>query len=376
MHNDKTEPRRPDIQPPDYYDDAPSGPGCLVWSIVVLFGAILAVAIVGLAAFAGFNEGVDLAKSTATSVQERVVSTQCASLSNEVTNNNAGLIALRYEDWTENNNLPACAISLAPEATRIYLESIATETPTPTLTATTMPSATPTVTLTVAAPIVQTSPTADTSSAGMTEFGDLNVLLEEARVQYQTEEYEEAIRTLDAIAAADPTFQTAEVNNLLFQSLTREATRLFRGGGNLARAITLANRANQYGDIGNLGGEITVAQYYLQAQRFIDIDYGRAIYWLNQVRVYSNNYRDTNTLLFQQLEAYGDAFALGGEPCRAVEQYNAALALRAAPTVQTKLTTAQQACSGIAVPTQDPNNPNAPIAQPTEGESVAPIGQR
>lgn len=377
-YQDKTEPRRADVFPPDYDDNNISGPGCWVWVLVMVFGGLLAIAIVLTAGFAGFNDGVNTARTTATAVRQSEIARECDILPTDIAAGRVGLVQNRYQSWEAQGSLPGCALSFAPDATRIFIESQITPTATPTATFTPEP---PTPTNTVPA-VVPTSDTVAltpqaTSSTNNALVAELNTYLAEAQAQFDSADYEEAIRTLDAIAAVDPTFQTSSVNNLIYRSLRQQALNEFRlPNGSLAKGIQYTNRARQYGDVLELNFEASVAQLYLDAQGFIDVDYGRAIAILNQIRPLSQNYRDTNQLLFDQLEKFGDAYALGGEPCRAVEQYNVALTLFQNPQVQQKRDTNQQTCSGFGVPavTPDPNNPNAPTPEPTQG--LAPIGQR
>ncbi len=100
-----------------------------------------------------------------------------------------------------------------------------------------------------------------------------------------------------------------------------------------------------------------------------------AIRLLAQI-VYDNNLPNYNNgeasrRLFQQYIAFGDALALGGEPCLAVQQYEAVLASQPERAdVKTKRDSAQQACSsGVTVGTPDPSAP-ASAASPTP----APLG--
>ncbi|MCA9912206.1 MAG: hypothetical protein KC496_02605 [Anaerolineae bacterium] len=206
-------------------------------------------------------------------------------------------------------------------------------------------------------------------------------MLIEAQGYIAEANYSEAIRTLDAIVAIDPNFQPQQVNGLLFNSLTARAELLFISGGSLAEAIQLTNRAEEYGDIGSLNFERGVAQLYLNALPYLDVNYAEAIRLLTQVRNLSPNYRDSVSLLLDQYIAYGDALVASGDACSAGQQYAAALQL--APQNQSvvqKQSEAQAVCNGLATPagTVDPNatpataDPNLPTATP----GIAPVGQQ
>lgn len=366
MHQDETTPRRSDIFPDEDY--ATDGPGCLIWAVVGLFSAVIAVAIVLTATWAGFNEGVDRARATQAAVTQENITRQCEFLPQDIAAGRVSIVQGRFDALQRAGGLPACALPYIAGATQMYLESIATPTAVP-ATATPQPSATATL-IPPATAITDVQPTrapTDNTSDGY----DLDALFAEAQTYQSSGEYEEAIRTLDAIIALNPDYQRQAVNQALFNALTQLATINYRtADGSLSEAIFLTNRAREYGDVGDLNFEAVVAQTYLEAQAYIGVDYVQAIRLLNQVRSYAPNYRDANQILFDQLVGYGDALMFG-EPCRAVSQYDAALGLFQRPATQTKRNDAQQACQGIAAPTSDPAATPADSAPPT----IAPIGQ-
>lgn len=369
-------------QAPDFYEIAPeyieeeSGPGCLAWGLVGFMSVLLAAAIVIVAVFAAFTDGVDIGRANATATREGEIAAQCEQIPNDIANANVSLLQRRYDDLARDGALPACAAELAPRVTQVFIDSQATNTPTPTPFPTN--TAIPQLTL---APTSAATPLPDANAANNNQF-DPAPLLVEAQTFLGEGNFAEAIETLDAIIAIDPNFQSGTVNGLLFNALTSEATRLFRTGGSLSEAIILAQRAQNFGDIGDLGGEVTAAEWYLNAQPNIDINYPEAIRWLQQLTNLYPNYRDARQQLIEQYEGYGDAFAIGGEPCRAVEQYDAALALVQTPAIVTKRDEAQAACSGIAPlggatadPNATPDPAGTPVVQPTATEGIAPIGQ-
>lgn len=341
---DDTQPNKPVAYPPD---DAPQGPGCLAWGIVGIFSLTMAVAIVFVATFAGWSDGLGIARDNATATRGADVAAQCSFLPTDIANENVNLVARRFEDIAQGAALPACAQALAPQATEIYLRSIATATLMPTLTPTLTPTSPPTT-----APEITQVAAPDASSAEL-EF-DPTPLLAEARQFIDNEQYLEAVDTLDAVLAIDPNYQRTTVNQLLFDALTREARRLYRTGGNLQEAILLTNRAEEYGSLADsdLNFERAVARLYVDAQAFLNLDYPEAIRLLNQVVSLAPDYRDTRRLLVEQYTDYGDAFAIGGEPCRAVAQFDGALRIQPNPNVENKRQQAEQACIAL---TQQPN---------------------
>ncbi|MDQ7024903.1 MAG: hypothetical protein Q9P44_05020 [Anaerolineae bacterium] len=368
LSTEETKPNRSDIMREEDYAD--NEPGCVVWGIVGIFGIFLSFAIVLVAGEAGVRQGADAGAKTAVAREQEFIARECEILPTQIAREQVELVGLRYDTWMQQGAIPLCAQPYIAQATQIYLNSLATATPMPSATleatATSFPTELPTATAEI--PIENAAPTS---------IYDLAGLLQEARDDLFEGNTVEAIRSLDAIIAIDPDYETATVNQLLFTSLTNRATFLYRSDGSLAEAIQLTNRAENYGDVQDLAFERTVAQYYLDAQGFLDVNYAAAIQQLNQVRAFASNYRNTNQLLFEQYIGYGDAFVVGGEPCRAVQQYDAALAMQQQPSLQIKRDEVQAQCNGTGlVATLDPNStidPNQPTATPTTG--IAPVGQ-
>lgn len=380
MNDETTKPRRADVFPPDYefetpktdedYDDPEdSGPGCMAWGIMGLFGLVIAIAIVLTAILAGFNNGLSTAHVTAAASTQQNIARQCTIIPDDIAQGRFAVLEARFESMTIDGVLADCAAVFAPQATIIYEQSLITPTqpPTaiPTMTATSAPQIVEVTTIATIAPVV--------SNSGY----DLDALLVEARDFMATSEYGEAVITLDAIRSIDPNFETQTINGLLFNALTNQALFLYRSdNGSLAEAILLTNRAEQFGDIQatELPFERSVAELYLDAQANMGLNYQLAISLFSQVVALSPNYpRGTGTAsarLLEQYEAYGDAQLLGGESCQAENTFNTALSLSPnSLSLGAKATTANEQCRFGFLATIDPN------ATPDPDATVAPIGQ-
>lgn len=374
MIDDSTKPRRADVFPEDEIIDENTGPGCLIWSGMGLFASLMAVAIVLAAALAGFNSGLGVAKVTATALRNHNIATQCAILPTDIaaaqtSPDRLQIVQGRFENLAVDGVLPNCAEVFVPQATALYNQSIATATPSPS------PSPSPTTMPESTQAVIAEATSAPTSDSPY----DLDALLAEAQGYIAEGNFAEAIRTLEAIKAIDTNFQTQTVNGLLFNALKQEALNNFRNpDGSLQEGIILANRAAEYGDIGELAFERDVASLYMDAIVYLDVDYPMAIRLLTQVIALSPSYpRGTGqagSQLFGQYVAYGDAYVAGMEPCQAVPQYDAALQLRSDAAVTTKRDSAQQACTFGVPATADPNATLDPFA-PTATQGIAPVGQ-
>jgi tetratricopeptide (TPR) repeat protein len=355
MNQEETQAKPIDIFPPDDNEEEGSGPGCLVWGVMGLFGLVLAIAIVFAAALAGLNQGIATGETTAIARTQQYVLAECSQLPTDIAMNRIQIVQQRYDKWQGTGEIPACAQAYIPQATLIYQQSLITDTP--------MPTALSTATAT---PIPQDTAMPTVETVQNDSGYNLGALLLEAQGYLDANNYQEAIRTLDAIMAIDPNFESNTINTLLFNALRQRATTLYRSEeGSLAEAIALTNRAELYGDVGELNFERTVAQYYLDAQAHIDVNYSQAIVFLSQVINFAPTYPRGTGLARQQLISqyigYGDALALGAEPCAAVQQYDLALQLSSTINgLQVKRDEAQTQCTFGSSSTSEANTTLTP----------------
>jgi hypothetical protein len=372
---DDTQPKRPNLVPPpsDYVADfeQDTGPGCLIWGLIGAFCLLLALATVLLASFAGWTEGLRVGQGNATATINADIAEQCQRIPQDIANGSMGLVQARLDTLSQFTPAPPCIATHAPAATALYLQSHPTATPTLTPTLAPSHTVTPSDALTQATQDAPPSPTASTQGGF-----DLGALLTEARNLLSAGDNRAAIETLDAISAVDPQYQKGAVDQLLYQALTTEARRLYRTGTSLAEAVLLTNRAEQYGDVGELNYERYIAELYLQAQIYLDVNFPRAIQQLSQIVYTQNlpNYLNASSLLNDQFIKYGDALALQGDYCNAQRQYESAFAMVASASVASKRDDATQKCQQGVLPVLTPD----PNATPTEGASggFAPIGVR
>lgn len=350
--------------------------GCLIWGMV---GLLLAGMMVAGAAFAGWNSGISLARRHATVTAAAELARQCDHLQTDLAAGKARLAQRRIEFLRQRALAPTCLIELVPRATALYLDSLPSAAPQPTLTATPQP--------TIAASRIQ--PTIAAIDDRPYDY-DLDVLLAEAEADMDLRNYQAAIDTLDAISAIDESFRTDHVDDLHFIALTEQASALFRSG-RLAEGIVLARRAETYGDVQTLelNYEWYIAELYLNAQRLKIANPAESVRLFSQI-VYDNGLRTyQNGLVISELQEahrhYGDALSWRGEPCQAQGQYQAALDLRASPSridrasVRAQRDQAAQACDGAAV------SPSSSTALPDSGEptsapirptaTIVPVGQ-
>ncbi|MBC8171912.1 MAG: hypothetical protein H7X77_09570 [Anaerolineae bacterium] len=340
--------------------EAAAGPGCGSWAVVSLMAVLFALAIVGLAAAAGWTSGVRVAQNNATATHQSDVNSQLQFIQTDVAAGNIGLVDIRIKYLATQTPAIAQVLELQQTATALYLTYQPTNTPTPTETL----AATITPTTEVASTLESTVTTAPEGAL------DLPALLTQARQAVNSSNWENAITTLDILISADPQFETTTVNGLMTTALNSQALKLFRTDeSGLAEAILLANRAEQFGILADgVSFEREVATLYLSAKSRVNTsDYTGGIRYLTDLLALSPNYLDARDLLVKQYIAYGDALVVS-QPCSAMTQYDNAINLTGSGTASAQRVIAENWCTnGTPTPegfiaTIDPNV--TPIGQP------------
>lgn len=360
---DDTQPRSPFDTPPhgqpplilpDEEDTSSGGPGCLTWSIIGSVGVGFALVIVLLAGAAGWTSGQRQAQQLATATQQAEIQDQLGRIPGDVSSGNTVLLAARLEFLATQTPGVAGLPELVQTATALYNDSLPTTTPSPTVT--------PEAATEIATEAPEFEPTIQSSNGGY----DLAALLEQAQSALRLGQYAEAVDLLKVIEAVDPTYEAATVRGYMLEALSTQALRLFRGDGNLAEAILLTDEAEQYGlsAESELRFESYVAALYLNARSKIGTSYPEAIQALSEAYRVAPQYRngELRNLLFSQYVAYGDAWAVEGNHCAAVGQYQNALNLRNDGGVSAKRDSSQTFCEQ-----------GTPVPLPGS-EGVAPVG--
>ena len=377
-NNDDTQPRSPfthtpaEKTPPSGMSAVPSpdltpatdedgirGPGCFVWGVLSLIIIVFALVIVGLAGTAGYTAGVRVRETDSTETQNFVINDQLARIPTDVANQNQMLVYARLDFLSSLTPAIPQVPSLQETATALALNMRPTATFTPTATL----EITPTLVIIETEDVLVEQPTENTSPF------DVSALLVEAQRSFNLAQYEDAIETLDNIIRIDDQYQRQLVRQLMFDSLVRQATILYGSLENIAEAIALTDRAEEFGSIAllDISYERSLGQLYLDAILIIDLgDHLGAIQALNEIRQYQIDYKgvDIMRLLFAEYVAYGNAFVAGGQPCQAVGQFNTALTFFTDSGVAGSRDAAQTACEqGTATPVGEGNGDVAPVGE-------------
>ena len=314
---------------------------CLIGAMLLTTLLLIAAAVVIVAAYAGWGAGLETARAQATAAAAVTQQRQCDEIPNDLAAGKLDRARTRIESLRAVVPAPDCLPPLLPSATAAYLLAQPTVTPFPTL------NATPT--LTAPAPTAMPPPSESSPTPGEDASGwdyDLDALLAEARADLAARNYTAAIDTLEAIIGLDGSYQREQTRGLALQALSAQALLLYRSG-KLSEAIVLTDRAEVYGDIGELNYERYVAEQYLTGQRYKTSNPALAVLRFNEI-YYQHNANYMNGQIEGELQDalryYGDALAFQGEACQARDQYAAALALYPSysPVSRGELTAKQQ----------------------------------
>ena len=323
------------------------GVGCLIWGMVASLCLFVAGVIVIASTYAGWNAGVETARANAAGTVEVDVQQQCDRIPLDLSEGNLNQAQTRIEWLQRATPAPTCLLGFASTATAAFLRAQ----PSPTL----IPSATATLAAPTAPPPVEPPPT-EIDSGSDWEY-DLDALLADAVADLESRDYLGAIDTLEAIISIDKDFQRDAVSRMVLDALTSHALALYRSG-KLSEAIVLTERAEVYGDIGELNYERYVADLYLAGQRYKVSNPALAVLRFNEiVNQHNRNYMNGQVVgeLQDALRYYGDALALQGDACLALDQFAAALELQPSysPVSRAEIAAKQQqaalACGSQAV---------------------------
>ncbi|MCY3781259.1 MAG: hypothetical protein OXG78_13180 [Chloroflexi bacterium] len=321
-----------------YPDKGRRQTSCLLWALVAFFCLLAALAVVVIAAYAGWTSGVGTARAKATDAADAELQGQCDLLEQNLADGNLDLARSRI-DWLRRlMPVPSCLLTLAPTATAAHLQAQPSATSIPPKTAV------PIMTETVPAQVGEL-PTSEVSTEVLWDY-DLDALLAEAVADHAARNYSAAIQTLEAIVSIDEDFQRERVRRMLLDALTAQALTLYRSF-KLSEAIVLTERAEVYGDIGELNYERYIADTFLIGQRSKATNPAEAVRRFSEI-VYQHNPNYMNGQVQSELQDalryFADALLLQGDACQAHEQYAAALALQPSYSLVSRglLTTKQQ----------------------------------
>jgi tetratricopeptide (TPR) repeat protein len=232
----------------------------LLLVMVMLSAVCLCLALVSMAGYAGYRDGlatndVQITQTLATGIAE-----QYAAGVSDLQNGNPELAKARFA-WIVQTIQPAPAYLRDSVQMLAMASTMSAYTPTPTV----APSPTPAPILT--APAVSVTP----------QGPDPAALYDQASSAMIVAHYEEAIEWLESLQAIAPTYRAQEAQAMYLEALTEQGKIYLRGlnedgEDRLARGVLLIYRADAIGEVDPPGllYEAQVAERYLNARYYIN----------------------------------------------------------------------------------------------------------
>lgn len=264
-------------------DDTSSRRSSPLLLITVMLGtACLCLAMIGLAGFAGYRDGLATNDARVTQTLATGIAQQYATGAADLQAGFAELAAARFEWIVETIQAPT-EYALDSPVQLAVARTIAAYTPTaaPTHTPTVTPTSPATDTPLPPSPEPALSVTAtQPAQQAQDQLQDPEYLYEQAMTAKRVARFEEAIEWLDALIALDPAYRSAEVKQELVNLLTEQG-RIYLLGMNedgedkLARGVYLVYRADELGTVQPewLLGQAIFVERYINARSYVNGGY-------------------------------------------------------------------------------------------------------
>jgi hypothetical protein len=222
-------------------------------------------------------------------------------------------------------------------------------------------------------PTVAPTPTIDTRGA--------EALFAQATQEVQNQQWEAAIRSLEALRDEDYTYRTIEVDGLYYSSLRYRAIEYIVNDGNLEEGLYLLALLEKYAPLDHDAvNYANWARLYITGSSFWDINWAQVVNYFGQLSAAFPYMHDgtgwTATDRFVKgSEYYGDQLVSEGKHCDAITQYQNVLNYSALEYIQEKYNAAYLVCypptaiplpTATAAPVIVPTDTVAPPAVPTE----------
>jgi hypothetical protein len=231
-----------------------------------------------------------------------------------------------------------------------------------------------TATPTAPAPTVTATPTRD--------LRPVEDLFKQAQSLVAAQKWTEAIDTLVSLRQADPAYQTAKLDGMLFISLRQRGVDKIWKEGDLEGGIYDLALAARFGPLDvQANSSRELARLYVIGSSFWDVLPDQAITYFSQVAAAAPGLRDisgwTASARYREvLIQYGDQLAAKKDWCTAQQQYELALSMGADAALQEKTRNAAIQCSPpTSTPTATGEFPTAtlePYVSPSPTSTSGP----
>jgi tetratricopeptide (TPR) repeat protein len=329
----------------------------IVW--VAAFGGVVFIALAA-GSFAGYRSGIENQNASATVALKGSVDEQFNLALQDIAAQQYDIAYQRLEFViNQDPSYPSATDKIAEVMAILY--------------ATATPTAVP--------PTITPTPTQD--------LRPVEDLFGQAKASLAEQKWDETLDTLTNLRKADPTYQTARVDGMMFIALRMRGFDKIWKFGDLEGGLYDLALANRFGPLDTQSiSARDLARLYLFGSSFWEVDPVQAIQYFSQVAAAAPGLQDasgwTASARYREvLIQYGDKLMAAKDWCNAQRQYELALSMGADATLQEKTRNAALACTPPTatpsptgeMPSATPTTetlPPAYSATPTNTQVVAP----
>ncbi len=161
---------------------------------------------------------------------------------------------------------------------------------------------------------------------------------------YNQKNWKKALEVLTQVRVIDPTYEKDQIAQMIYQAALTYGLELLKED-RLEEAIAYLDQAAYLKPLpAEAESEAQYARMYITARDYWNVNWEKAIESFGELYKIGPGYRDTFARYVEAYVQYGDERTRAGDPCAAQTQYEAALKLRPAADMQTKVDTAKEAC--------------------------------
>jgi tetratricopeptide (TPR) repeat protein len=207
-------------------------------------------------------------------------------------------------------------------------------------------------------------------------------LYNQAVLQVAASDWDGALNTLTSLRGADPKYQTARVDAMIYTALRNRGVDHILKKGDLEGGSYDLALAERFGPLDSEADNVrNWARLYMYGSSFWGADPARAIYYFSQVASAAPYLTDGSgwTAMARYREVliqYGDLLGKQEKWCDAEQQYQLALNIRATDQLQSTLSDAAVKCSpptDTAMPSETPTTTPSPTIEIFPTETLTPV---
>ena len=265
----------------------------------ILFNALGLIVILVLAILAGYGSGINIRRTTATSLRAQQLGEQYQ----------YALVDIQFQRYA--NARQRLEYIISKDSTFPGAQDKLTE---------------------VLVLMNQPTPTITPSLSPTPDFSGAEQAFAQAQQYVAAQDWVNAIGTLDQIRKLDPTYKTGQVDGMYYFSLRNYGYDLITKQGNLEGGIYQFTLAERFGPLDrDAAGLREGSRYYLIGASFWGLDWKQSLDYFNQIAGYGlwDGTMTVSERIHEASMRYGDQLFQQGQYCDAVGQYENAQAIAA-----------------------------------------------